>query len=176
MPRQQNLFNQRRPQNLIGQIFTNLTVVASEGVDEGGNALWKCVCLCGRHLTTRTVRLRSGEAKSCGCMPVLTGGKESIYRLWSNARSRARRDGLPFTITQTDIVIPERCPILGMKLQTGARQAIDASPSLDQIRHGQGYTPNNIWVISHRANTIKNNATLDELKKLVAVLELSVIS
>jgi hypothetical protein len=29
-----------------------------------------------------------------------------------------------------------------------------------------GYTPDNIWVISHRANQIKNDATLEELEKI----------
>ncbi|HWH74938.1 MAG TPA: hypothetical protein VNV16_11820, partial [Methylibium sp.] len=35
----------------------------------------------------------------------------------------------------------------------------------------RGYTTDNVWVICWRANQIKNDATLDELKRLVAALE-----
>jgi hypothetical protein len=36
------------------------------------------------------------------------------------ARHRAKQEGLPFTITEADIIIPERCPVLGIKLERGA--------------------------------------------------------
>ncbi len=45
------------------------------------------------------------------------------------------------------------------------------SPSLDRIDSTKGYTKGNIWVISNRANTLKNDATLSELKLLVERLE-----
>jgi len=34
-----------------------------------------------------------------------------------------------------------------------------------------GYVKGNVWVISHRANRIKNDATLLELEKLVTALK-----
>jgi hypothetical protein len=73
------------------------------------------------------------------------------------------------TITIHDIVIPEFCPLLGIRLEpgkgTGGAKA--ASPSLDKIRPELGYVPGNVWVISHRANVIKSDATLSELRMLV---------
>jgi hypothetical protein len=45
------------------------------------------------------------------------------------------------------------------------------SPSLDRIDNTKGYVPGNVWVISWRANDLKRNATLEELKLLVAALE-----
>ena len=39
----------------------------------------------------------------------------------------------------------------------------DNSPSLDRIDSSKGYTPDNVWVISRRANIIKHDATLEEL-------------
>ena len=40
------------------------------------------------------------------------------------------------------------------------------SPSLDKIIPSLGYVKDNIWVISYRANTIKNNCTFEEIEKL----------
>jgi len=37
------------------------------------------------------------------------------------------------------------------------------SPSLDRIDNTKGYTPDNVVVVSNRANSIKRDATPDEL-------------
>lgn len=85
--------------------------------------------------------------------------------LWRSARERAKKNGITFTITTKDIVIPTLCPILGIPLAprgdgTGHRPE---SPSVDRIIPALGYVPGNIAVVSHRANQIKSNATLEEL-------------
>jgi len=95
------------------------------------------------------------------------------------ARNRARIAGLECTITKDDIEIPETCPVLGIPLfaRIGAgrsnRDQVENSPSLDRIDNSKGYVPGNIAVISMRANMIKNNATLAELKAIVAYIEAS---
>ena len=86
--------------------------------------------------------------------------------LWS-ARERARRGAYPCTITAADIVIPEFCPVLGIKIEPALNKPGPASPSLDKIIPKLGYVPGNVWVISQRANQLKNNATLSELRLLV---------
>ena len=70
-----------------------------------------------------------------------------------------------------DIVIPETCPLLGIPLVSTNNKRDPRNPSLDQIDPGKGYTPDNIWVVSSRANWIKSDATLQELKTLVENLE-----
>lgn len=87
--------------------------------------------------------------------------------LWNSARIRARNKGVPFTITIDDIVIPDVCPVLGINLEHGIGCVCDNSPTLDRIIPELGYTVGNIQVISHRANTIKNNASLDDMIKVV---------
>lgn len=87
----------------------------------------------------------------------------------SNARQRAKRLGLPCTITAADIQIPATCPVLGIPLahQKGAKQS-ENSPTVDRIIPSKGYVPGNVIVVSLKANRIKNNASVDEL---VAVAE-----
>ena len=53
--------------DLTGQQFGRLTVISFAGTDKNGKALWNCQCECGNKTIVRLDRLRSGEAKSCGC-------------------------------------------------------------------------------------------------------------
>ena len=52
----------------------------------------------------------------------------------------------------------------------GLIKAID-SYSLDKIIPELGYVKGNVWIISNKANAIKSNASLEELKLLVKNLE-----
>lgn len=85
------------------------------------------------------------------------------YVLFQNAKRRAEADDLPFTIQELDIVIPSKCPVFGIELSIGKYHIHDASPTLDKINPELGYVPNNIIVMSRKANRLKNNASLDEL-------------
>ena len=93
--------------------------------------------------------------------------------MYYNAKKRAKDKGVPFEITREDIVVPTHCPILGIKLERGigARNYVDTSPSLDRIVPEKGYVVGNIAVISMRANRIKNDATTDELRSVLAFVE-----
>jgi hypothetical protein len=84
-----------------------------------------------------------------------------------SAKHRAKRDNVPFALAEKDIVIPDVCPILGIKLHAGDRRNHDYAPTVDKIDPALGYVPGNIVVISHRANRIKSDATIDELAKIV---------
>jgi len=83
-----------------------------------------------------------------------------------NAKARAKRDGLPCNISLADIVVPELCPLLGIPLCPGNGKVLPGSPTLDRLVPELGYIKGNILVISFRANTIKQNATPEELYRL----------
>ena len=87
------------------------------------------------------------------------------------AKKRAQEAGQLFLLNRSDIVIPDYCPLLGIPLFKCAGRAGPNSPSLDRIDPVKGYVPDNVWVISWRANQIKRDATLQELKQIVAGLE-----
>lgn len=58
-----------------------------------------------------------------------------------------------------------RCPILGIEMKWGNDNRA-STPSVDRIVPDKGYVKGNVVWISHRANRLKSNASLDELKKL----------
>lgn len=80
-----------------------------------------------------------------------------------DARHRAKKAGLPFNLEYGDLEIPRFCPLLGIPIIKGEGKHAPNSPSLDRIDPDEGYTKENVWVVSHRANKIKNDATVEEL-------------
>lgn len=84
--------------------------------------------------------------------------------LWS-AKARAKKKNIHFSITEKDIVIPEKCPYLDIPLLSSSRRGEDRSSvcSLDRIDPSLGYICGNIEVISHLANTMKSSATREQL-------------
>ena len=90
-------------------------------------------------------------------------------KMLCNARARSKQKGMPFDITEDDLINiwPTHCPVLGMELQSNISKgkAQPNSFSLDRIDSDRkiGYIPTNIRIISFRANTLKSNATLEEL-------------
>jgi len=87
-----------------------------------------------------------------------------------SARQRAIEAAVPFAITWQDVVIPSHCPILGLPLfqRVGTRGPGPNSPTLDRIQPELGYVPGNILVISARANRLKSDATLEELRAIAS--------
>jgi hypothetical protein len=59
--------------------------------------------------------------------------------------------------------VQKTCPLLGTPLFYGNGKMGPNSPTLDRIEPAKGYVPGNVWVISQRANVIKNDATVVEL-------------
>tara|TARA_R110000868_G_scaffold167896_1_gene402441 strand:- start:359 stop:847 length:489 start_codon:yes stop_codon:yes gene_type:complete len=84
------------------------------------------------------------------------------HRLLRSAAYRAAKKGLEFDLELKDIVLPDKCPVLGLTFTVdGGRQP--TSYSLDRVHNDQGYVRGNVLVISFRANMVKGDATLEEI-------------
>ncbi len=83
-----------------------------------------------------------------------------------NSKARAKRAGMEFDLCIEDIIIPDKCPVLGIDLHTGDKKNWVNSPSIDRIDNNIGYIKDNIVVVSRRANILKKDATKDELFKM----------
>ena len=84
-------------------------------------------------------------------------------QLLRSARQRAKQKNMECNITQNDIHIPKICPVFKVPFVKGTEYA----PSLDRIDNTKGYTPENIVVVSRKANVMKNNGSVQDLKMLV---------
>lgn len=92
--------------------------------------------------------------------------KENVVcNMLFHAKSRAKKRGLEFSLKESDIHLPKYCPIFGIELSVG-KDNIETSPSLERIDSTKGYTPDNVIIVSYRANRAKGDATLEELIKI----------
>jgi hypothetical protein len=82
------------------------------------------------------------------------------------ARRRAKLSGIECTITEDDIVVPDRCPILDIPLERSKKKQQSSSPSLDRIDPSRGYVKGNVKVISYKANACKSNMTSQQIERL----------
>ena len=118
---------------LVGEKFGKLIVLKEEVILKGGkNRIFStCECECGGKKVCDRTSLLNGRTTSCGC--VLTERAIAFnktkkkpegqlkkddrrYKMFHNAQHRAKRKGIPFSITIDDIIIPETCPLLGIPL------------------------------------------------------------
>lgn len=92
-----------------------------------------------------------------------------IKQIYSRLKSSAKQRNIPFTLTLTELnnlTFPISCPVLGIPLKFNRGSLQDNSYSIDRIDSSKGYEIDNIQVISWRANRLKNNATITELKQI----------
>lgn len=87
-------------------------------------------------------------------------------RLHKAAKERAKATGQDFDIEVSDVVIPDRCPILGCEFESNLGKGQGANPrapSLDKIIPELGYVKGNVQVVSFKANSMKRDGSIEEL-------------
>lgn len=67
-----------RREDLVGQTFDRLTVVAFAGMSINHKSQWECVCQCGNKVVVLGASLKSQRTTSCGCFR-----KEETSRIWT---------------------------------------------------------------------------------------------
>lgn len=94
--------------------------------------------------------------------PYILKTKEEL--LFTRVKQSAKERKLEFNLTLEDIIIPEYCPLLNIKLTFEfTLETKDSYYTLDRIDSSLGYIKGNVQVVSFKANTMKNNATEAEL-------------
>lgn len=86
-----------------------------------------------------------------------------VHNMWKRAKTRSKKYNYEFNIEESDIIIPKYCPLLEIPIELGSKDDYENSPSLDRIDNNKGYIKGNVWIISKKANSMKNSATKDEL-------------
>lgn len=97
--------------------------------------------------------------------------KNPVRAMLIDSRHSAKKRGIEFSIDvyNTDLQIPDVCPVLGIPLfrMRGKRGGGANSPSVDRIDNSKGYVDGNVQIISFRANSLKADATIEELERVV---------
>ena len=95
---------------------------------------------------------------------------------WFNTlKYYAKKRGVEWNLTPDEITIPTICPVLGLSLERGIGRHQANSISLDRKDNSKGYTRENAFVISNRANLLKKDATFSEVCALARYMEPTII-
>lgn len=96
---------------------------------------------------------------------------KNVLRL---AKARAKKENMNFNLSIDYMLdlFPKSgiCPILGINMEWGSEDHA-SSPSMDKIIPELGYVVGNMAWISRKANALKNDATLEQLKAIVNYLQ-----
>lgn len=90
------------------------------------------------------------------------------------AKTRAKKKQFEFDLPPEPwegLIFQTHCPVLGLELSYSLRQEGGGkrpnAASFDRIDSSRGYTVDNVRIISARANTLRNDSTIEELKLLI---------
>lgn len=99
---------------------------------------------------------------------------EDPIKLWAkdalaNAKQRARKGNFIFSLSMSDLIerVVPTCPLLGLPLVYSGDDLRSNAATLDKKYPDRGYTPDNIGIISHRANRLKSDSSIEELQTLL---------
>ena len=166
--------------DISGQKFGRLTVVskAPRGARKNRRAVWNCLCDCGGEAVVGADALRSGHARSCGCLSVETAKKTHTkhgnaaggtvtaeYQAWVNMRSRCSDETAKCWKNYGG---------RGISVFPGWETSFEAFLShvgpkphpkyeLDRIDNDKGYEPGNVRWVSKSQNN-RNRRTRAQVK------------
>lgn len=86
-----------------------------------------------------------------------------IKLMVARARERSRLNNIECDLDESDIILPELCPLLNVPFIYGNFNNKWYTYSLDRIDTTKGYTKDNVQVVTYLANTMKNKASKEEL-------------
>ncbi len=100
---------------------------------------------------------------------------ERIKTIFMKRRIFAKRKGIAFDVDANYFIeiFPADgiCPVLGIKLDWTQKKNSPENPSIDRIMPAVGYTRGNLAWISYRANMIKGDATIEEIKCVIDYMQ-----
>ena len=100
--------------------------------------------------------------------------KNPLHTYWIAKRSECKQKGIKFNLSEEYLkdIWTDKCPIFGTEMKIGTGSRGDGYNShLDRINPDNGYVIGNVAWISGRANRIKYNASVEDLRKIADWME-----
>jgi hypothetical protein len=181
--------------DLTGKTFARLTVVGLAPERQNGQAVWECLCECGKRTFVLSDLLRKGRTKSCGCWRVEHGRRHGstvqlrhghargsgspLYQTWANMLSRCRdsnNDNFRNYGARGITVCERWLTFENFLADVGERPS--RKHSIDRVNVEGNYEPANVrWATrKEQARNMRSNRNLTlrgETKTLAEWLELS---
>lgn len=141
----------------------NRITALPEEVWRSPEAYERCMENVRKHRRIKVARLKSDAVFRAETTKKIRDWHHEDYRrhMFYRCKDKALLKGLPFNLdSYEDIPYSKFCPVFGVELKISGGIY---SPSIDRIIPELGYTKGNVIVVSLLANTIKSNATPDQI-------------
>lgn len=162
--------------DLTGQTFGRLTAIERIKPSNDRKYWWKCLCQCGKEVSIRTVSLRSGDTKSCGCYQSecssKTHKKAPYYWIFTEFQRVNKYKNRLTTISFEDFVEFTKinnCHYCAAPITWIPHSSNNESKAynLDRMDNSKGYSKDNCVVCCYRCNMVKRDSfTYEEMLKL----------
>jgi hypothetical protein len=144
--------------NLAGKRFGKLLAIEYAYTDKNKNAVWRCICDCGKEAFVRSTRLKSGKTKSCGCLKSEVTSERNrnntkydarhnrIYRIYYGMRTRCYNQEdkhYPSYGGRGISVCSEWMESFENFLKWSLENGYSINLSIDRINNDGDYCPNN---------------------------------
>lgn len=160
----------------VGNQYGRLVVLRRDGSDGYGQAAWRCLCSCGKEITTRGGNLRNGRTRSCGClqkeirgnMSRLPKGIAAFNQLFRTMKYQARLRGYVWDLTEKQVheLTSQSCFYCGVQpaqiLHHPGTNGDFIYNGLDRVDNTKGYIMENVVSCCGTCNKAKLSMTYDE--------------
>lgn len=129
----------QKAKKLVGQRFGKLVVIERAGSDKHKQAVWKCLCDCGKELFVTSRRLTTGNTKSCGCLVApesLVGQKFGRLTIIEQAENRRTPKGVPVIYWKCQCDCGNVVEVDGHSLRRGQTRSCGCLKNDMQTIHG----------------------------------------
>ncbi len=181
--------------DLLGQRFGRLEVIARNGVNAYGAAMWLCRCDCGNTVTKRGSALRSNHTKSCGCLhdelssmritkqnTVHGMSNTRLYEIWIDMKKRCHNINhwAYSRYGERGIAVCKEWQIFEPFYKWAIANGYSDNLSIDRIDNDGNYEPSNCrWAsrkvqANNKSNNVRykyedNNYTISELSDMFGI-------
>lgn len=167
-----------KKEDMIGKVFTNLTVIEQVRNNKHNTARFKCLCKCGNEKEVDKCHLLNGMTRSCGCLAAKKRYGDISGAYFNNIRRCANQRDIEFNITIQDIwtqylLQDKRCKLTNLPIKFAKnfkQQKEIQSASLDRIDSSKGYVIGNIQIVHKRVNAMKGNLDQEEFNYWIFML------
>jgi hypothetical protein len=159
--------------DLSNQKFGRLTAIRPTHKDARNNVIWECLCECGNTTHVKTLKLRSGHTRSCGCLrrekQMAGNPTHGLFysgenKIWVGMKARCKRpanDSFENYGGRGITVDPRWEKFENFYADMGPRPS--PQHSIERIDNDKGYGPDNcIWASpQEQARNRRTNHWLD---------------
>jgi len=157
-----------------GSVFNRLTLMSQDG------AFGTFKCECGNEITVKTIKVRSGHTKSCGCLvvdhavqmskdKVRPYGETAFNGVFAQYVCNAKSRGVEFKLSKDDVKLIVGKPCYYCGLPPSNVKIVKSSigkcvySGIDRVNSSDGYTHENVVPCCIRCNNAKYDLSEEEL-------------